>query len=147
MTTEAASLTRQDIDEIFERVKNWGRWGAEDERGALNFITPAVRQKAAATVQDGVTVSCALPLNTVGSAENSMPVTHLMVRAGDLPDATGSADYFAIAPHGMAHTHLNALCHIFYRGQMYNGFPAAAVTSAGATRNAITAGETGLVSR
>lgn len=147
MTTEAAPLTRQDIDEVFERVKNWGRWGAEDERGALNFITPAVRQKAAATVQDGVAVSCALPLNTVPSAENSMPVTHLMVRGGDIPDATGSADYFAIAPHGMAHTHLDALCHIFYRGQMYNGFPAAAVTSTGATRNAITAGAQGVVSR
>src|SRR5262245_52238633 len=147
MTTEAAPLTRQDVDELFERVKNWGRWGAEDERGALNFISPAVRQKAAATVQDGVAVSCAVTLNTTRSAENAMPVTQLMVRAGDLPDATGSADYFAIAPHGMAHTHLDALCHIFYRGQMYNGFPASAVTSAGATRNAITAGEQGVVSR
>ena len=114
---------------------------------ALNFITPAVRQRAVATVQDGVTVSCALPLNTTPSAENAMPVTHLMVRGGDIPDATGSADYIAVAPHGMAHTHLDALCHIFYRGQMYNGFPAMAVTSAGATRNAITAGEQGISSR
>jgi kynurenine formamidase len=148
MTTEAAvPRTRDEIDAIFEQVKNWGRWGPEDERGALNFITPAVRQKAAATVQDGVSVSCALPLNTVGSAENPSPVQHFMVRAGDLEAATGSADYFAIAPHGMAHTHLDALCHIFYRGQMYNGFPAAAVRSSGAERCAITAGEQGIVSR
>src|SRR5688500_13749838 len=107
MTTQATPATRAEIDEIFERVKNWGRWGAEDERGALNCITDTVRQKAARTVQDGVTVSCALPLNTVGSAENSSSVTHLMVRAGDIPEASGTADYFAIAPHGMAHTHLD----------------------------------------
>ena len=139
--------TGRDIDALFQQIKNWGRWGAEDERGALNLITPAVRQKAIASVREGVTVSCALPLNTEPSAQNVNPVVHHMVRAGDLPDATGSADYIAIAPHGMAHTHLDALCHIFYRGQMYNGFPAAAVTSAGATRNAITAGEDGIVSR
>ena len=147
MTTEAVPTTRAEIGEIFERVKNWGRWGPEDERGALNFITPAVRQRAAATLQDGVTVSCALPLNTVGSAENASPVTHLMVRAGDIPEASGTADYFAIAPHGMSHTHVDALCHIFYQGQMYNGFPAGAVLSSGATRCAITAGEQGIVSR
>ncbi len=148
MTTEqAAPSTSEEIDEIFERVKNWGRWGPEDERGALNFITPAVRQRAAATVQDGVTVSCALPLNTVSSAENTYPVQHYMMRAGDIEMATGSADYFAIAPHGMAHTHLDALCHIFYKGQMYNGFPASTVLSTGATRCAITAGEQGVVSR
>lgn len=147
MTTETAPATRAEVEEIFERVKNWGRWGPEDERGALNFITPAVRQRAAATVQDGVTVSCALPLNTVSSAENPSPVTHLMVRAGDSPDVAFSADYIAIAPHGMAHTHLDALCHVFYKGQMYNGFPASAVLSTGATRCAITAGEQGIVSR
>jgi kynurenine formamidase len=148
MTVEyGVPRTAADIDELFERVKNWGRWGAEDERGALNLITAAVRQKGAATVRDGVAVSCALPLNTVGSAENASPVTHLMVRGGDIPNATGSADYFAISPHGMAHTHLDALCHIFYKGKMYNGFPATDVTSAGAMRNAITAGESGIVSR
>src|SRR3712207_2787207 len=96
MTTQAAPSTREEIDAIFAQVKNWGRWGPEDERGALDFITPAVRQKAAATVQDGVSVSCALPLNTVSSAENPSPVQHFMVRAGDLEAPTSIADYFAI---------------------------------------------------
>ena len=148
MTLErTVPATSDDVHEVFQAVKNWGRWGADDERGALNFITPDVRRRAAATVSEGVTVSCALPLNTESSAQNVNPVRHLMMRAGDVPNATGSADYFAIAPHGMAHTHLDALCHIFYRGQMYNGFPAGAVLSTGTTRNAITAGEQGIVSR
>jgi kynurenine formamidase len=143
------TLTRDDVLQIFEQVKNWGRWGSEDQRGALNFITPDQRKRASATVRDGVAVSCALPLNTVPSDENASPVTHLMVRGGDVA-ATGfggSADYFAIATHGMAHTHLDALCHIFHDGKMYNGFPATEVTSVGARKNAITAAESGVVSR
>src|SRR5262245_52071659 len=90
MTLErTVPTTSRDVDEIFAAVKNWGRWGAEDERGALNFITPDVRRRAAATVSEGITVSCALPLNTESSAQNVNPVRHLMMRAGDVPNATG----------------------------------------------------------
>ncbi|MHB8574707.1 MAG: cyclase family protein [Dehalococcoidia bacterium] len=140
-------LTRDDVLGIFEQIKNWGRWGADDERGTLNFITADQRRRATATVRDGVAVSCALPLNTTPSDENSSPLIHYMVRGGDIPDASGSADYFAIATHGMAHTHLDALCHIFHDGKMYNGYPQAQVTSRGALKNAITSGEHGVVSR
>jgi kynurenine formamidase len=140
-------LSRSDVRAIFEQVKNWGRWGAEDQRGALNYITPDVRRRAAATVRDGIAVSCAQPLNTTPSDENPRPVLHMMVGAGDVPNAGSSSDFFAIATHGMAHTHLDALCHIFFQGQMYNGYPASDVRSNGAERNAITAAEHGVVSR
>jgi kynurenine formamidase len=143
----SSTLTEANVTEIFEGVKNWGRWGADDQRGALNFITPDQRKRATATVRDGVAVSCALPLNTIPSDENVSPVTHYMTSAGDIEGAMGSMDYFAIATHGMAHTHLDALCHIFHEGKMYNGFPATKVTSRGATSNAITAAEHGVVSR
>ena len=63
----STALARQDVQAIFEQVKNWGRWGQDDQRGALNFIGATQRQRAAATVQDGLAVSCALPLNTVPS--------------------------------------------------------------------------------
>src|SRR5437660_12055698 len=45
-------MTRDDVLATFEQIKNWGRWGADDERGALNFITPEHRRRAAATVTD-----------------------------------------------------------------------------------------------
>jgi len=147
MTGPAKPISLDEIDALFKQVSNWGRWGAEDERGALNLITPQKRLQAAELVIEGNSVSCALPLNTVGSGENPRPVVHLMVGAGDVAGAGGSADYFAIAPHGMAHTHLDALCHIFYKGQMYNGRPASMVTSAGALANSIEAGKDGVVSR
>ena len=58
-----------------------------------------------------------------------------------------AGDYFAIAPHGMANTHLDALCHMFHKGKMYNGFSAAEVGSHGARRCAIDVTREGIVSR
>ncbi|HWO94677.1 MAG TPA: cyclase family protein, partial [Dehalococcoidia bacterium] len=147
MTGAARSLSFAEFDRLFDEVKNWGRWGAEDERGALNLITAEKRRAAASLVRDGIAVSCALPLATQPGPENPSPVVHLMAGAGDQPNTYASFDYFAIAPHGMANTHLDALCHIFYRGQMYNGFPCTQVTSTGALACSIEAAEDGVVSR
>jgi kynurenine formamidase len=135
---------------LFDRCSNWGRWGQDDERGTLNLITPAHRVRAAGLVRDGVSVSCAHPINTVGDSENSSPAMHFMVRAGDVADGkqvTSIADHLAVSPHGVSHSHLDALCHFFWRGQTYNGRPITVVTSMGARANAITIGQEGIVSR
>lgn len=135
---------------LFDSCSNWGRWGAEDERGTLNLITPEHRVRAARLVRDGVTVSCAHPINTTGDAENTSPAMHFVVRGGDVADGvtiTSTADHLAVSPHGVAHSHLDALCHFFWRGKTYNDRPIAIVTSTGARANAITAGQDGIVSR
>ena len=145
--------TRADVDAMSQQLSNWGRWGAEDERGALNFITPDVSAAATALVSEGVTVSCALELAKTPAADNPTPVMHFMTGAGDVSDqgrlrgleATG--DGFMISPHGMANTHIDALCHILDQGKMYNGFPASDVLSTGAVRNSILAGEDGISTR
>lgn len=148
MATLPVPSTAAEIDQIFDEVKTWGRWGATDERGALNYITPQKRRAAAALVQDGVSVSASQPLTKTPTDENPSPALHMMIRAGDQPEASGStADFLGIAPHGMAHTHLDALCHIFYRGQIYNGLPVSRVTSTGATALSIESGADGIVSR
>lgn len=135
---------------LFDRCSNWGRWGADDERGTLNLITPEHRVAAAGLVRDGITVSCAHPVNTVGDVENTSPAMHFMVRAGDVADGvtfTSTGDHLAVSPHGLAHSHLDALCHFFWQGKTYNGRPVNLVTSTGARANAITAGQDGIVSR
>ncbi len=33
-------MQRQDFDALADRLRNWGRWGAEDQRGPLNHIGP-----------------------------------------------------------------------------------------------------------
>jgi hypothetical protein len=55
---ERVSVER--MEELFEKVKNWGRWGADDERGTLNLLTPEHTAAAARNVV-GRTVSCGRP--------------------------------------------------------------------------------------
>ncbi len=146
----AQKLSPSDVKGSFEKLSNWGRWGKEDQRGALNFITNQKRAAAARLVQTGESVSMALPLATIPAADNPAPVTHLMVQTGvDAHEQAlpYSGDYFAIAPHGMANTHIDALCHVFWQRKMYNGFDASEVGSHGAKKCAIDVTRAGIVSR
>jgi kynurenine formamidase len=147
MTGPAKPISAAEVEALFERCKNWGRWGVDDQRGALNYITAEKRARATGLARRGTTVSCALPLPTQGAIGTPAAVSHYMIRAGDIEGATGSADYFGIASHGVSITHLDALCHIFSKGRMYNDRPVSLVTSAGALANSIEAGEDGIVSR
>ncbi len=125
-------------------LSNWGRWGDDDQLGTLNLITPEVTTAAAATVRSGRTVSCARALDTKAAADNPNPVAHHMI--GTVTEG-GGADYFAVAPHGFATSHIDALCHIFADGKLYNGYPAETVTAHGATRLGIHHLRGGIVTR
>jgi len=145
MSDTNLDLTSADIHRLFEECSNWGRWGEEDQRGALNYITEKQVQKAASLVTRGITVGCGLPLATKPSPENPRPVTHVMESAGDFDE--DPYDYIGLSYHGFAHTHIDALCHVFYKDYIYNGFPKSSVTSHGATVAAIDVARHGVVGR
>jgi kynurenine formamidase len=150
MAGEAKRIAATELEELFDELKTWGRWGNEDQKGSLNLITPAKLQAARGLIRDGVTVSASLPLAKRAGPYNTNPVLHHMLRAGDLASPagySGALDFFAMAAHGMSDTHLDALCHIFFNGKMYNGINASEVTSAGARFNAIDNTREGIVSR
>src|SRR4051794_16017887 len=69
--------------ELFEATRRWGRWGEDDERGALNLLTPERVTKAAALVRDGLTVPCGRPLARAPAVDNPNPALHHMIQAGD----------------------------------------------------------------
>ncbi|PZC41791.1 MAG: Kynurenine formamidase [Chloroflexi bacterium] len=144
-------LGEADVRAMAAQVRNWGRWGADEERGALNLITAECRAAAAALIVEGESVSCARPLPTRPGPNNPNPVQHYMVAAGDLPEPplgpAGAMDYFGIAPHGMATTHIDALCHIFAGEKMFNGYAKSEVRSDGAQKLSIMAGKDGIVGR
>src|SRR6476646_4770351 len=48
------------------RVSNWGRWGADDQRGTLNFIDAAAVRRGAAAVKRGVSFSLSIPMDEHG---------------------------------------------------------------------------------
>ncbi len=52
-------MATDEVLALHQTLSNWGRWGADDQLGALNLITPEVTAAAAATVRTGRTVSCA----------------------------------------------------------------------------------------
>ena len=146
----ATTYTTAQIAELLESVSNWGRWGRDDQRGALNYITNEKRAAAAKLVTTGEVVSLSLPLATRPARDNPTPVTHLMIRSGQTGHPLGSsgcADYFAIEPHGLATTHLDALCHHFWRGKMFNGFDISEVDFQGAHKCAIDVARSGIISR
>ncbi|HIF97695.1 MAG TPA: cyclase family protein [Myxococcales bacterium] len=153
--SEASDLeiSREWLEAAFEKAKNWGRWGDADEAGALNFITPAIRARAAQLVTEGRNVSCALPFPTVPAPDNPHPALHHMIQAGDsctggmTGELEASMDFIGIAFHGMATSHIDALCHVFVNETMYNGRSASEVKSTGAQSNAITVARDGIVSR
>src|SRR6185295_6868337 len=64
--------------------------------------------------------------------DNSSPFLHTMDRTGTNNTGFAAADTFKVSYHGMAHTHIDSLCHMFYEGKMYNGFSQTEVTGAGA---------------
>ncbi len=142
-----------ELDERFDALSNWGRWGDDDERGMLNHLRDEHRAAAAATVQDGFGVSLAHDLGVVPSAENPYPAQHHMLAAGDARDDDGipgyeaSRDYVGAHVHGLGVTHIDALCHMFWRGKMYNGYPASDVRSSGARKNTVLAFAEGIVGR
>jgi kynurenine formamidase len=148
-------VSEQRMREIFEAVKSWGRWGQDDQAGALNLITPEKRRAAATLVRSGQAVSLAPELPVQPSAENPTPALHMMVVAGDAcgPEAHGvegletMMDFVGVSFHGMAVSHIDALCHVAVNGRMYNGFPASDVKSIGALRNSIHVAKEGIVSR
>jgi kynurenine formamidase len=137
-------MSPDDVTSLHGRLSNWGRWGAEDQLGALNFVTEEVTAAATATVRSGRTVSCARPLPTQPGPDNLSPVVHHMI--GTATEGYG-ADYFALAPHGYATTHIDALCHIFHEGRIYNGFSAETVTAHGASKLGIQHLRSGIVTR
>jgi kynurenine formamidase len=145
-------VTREWMQRTFEATKNWGRWGAEDERGALHFVTPRKRAAAAALARDGVAMSCARDLPVEASIENPSPALHHMLVAGDaadsvMPGVGATMDFIGVAFHGMATSHLDALCHVAVDGRIYNGFPVSEVRSTGARRSSVMVIADGIVSR
>lgn len=130
---------------MFDRCSNTGKWGSDDELGTLNYITPAKRIAAAQLVKTGEIVSIGRDISEAQSKVDPSPVQH-MIMYNDGGVAIG--DHFAMAPHGMTMTHMDALCHFSLDDTLYNGRRRAGTVSAnGAQWGSIYAQRQGLFTR
>jgi kynurenine formamidase len=103
-----------DYERWKKELSNWGRWGKDDQIGALNLITAAKRKQAAALVKEGFSVSMAGDADTVKAVDNPNPYELKMLGIG--------MDQIAVNYHGIAHTHLDSLAHINDNGVFFNGY-------------------------
>ena len=126
-------------------LTNWGRWGEDDERGCLNYITEDVRAAAAAEGRTGLTVSLARPVPLVplaggpfatGNAPAPAAVSAAMTVTSLPPRAL--TDLLVINTHNGTLTHLDALGHIPVDGQIYPGRPVGDVLADGRLGHAST---------
>ena len=124
---------------------NWGRWGSEDERGTLNLITPDAVLAAGHGLTTGKVYSLALPISRHATPDLgvrprperltlSTPGDAAMYEAfGAAPGVGANEDALFIPSH--AGTHMDALCHVYSDGTVYNGHPASGFGAAtGAAR-------------
>lgn len=130
-----------------ERCKNWGRWGADDEAGTLNFVSPQDIVKAGQLVRKGKAYSLGLNFDRSGPQRglwgNRFNPIHTMLATGT--DAVAGnqdagklryADDMVSLPLQCG-TQWDALGHIFYDDKMWNGYDARLVDTNGAKKNSI----------
>ena len=73
------AMTKADVEKLVVELSNWGRWGKDDQLGALNLITPDKRKEAAKLVREGISVSLARDVETQEAADNPQPFVHEML--------------------------------------------------------------------
>src|SRR3954468_13637057 len=117
------SLSEAEFAAVFESLRGWTAGIAPDERGTMAAITPEMTRTALAVPRLGQQVSLALPINRTTGPDNARPALHHMVDLGDVeaPEPTAHKDFIGLDYHGKAVTHLDAICHIAYRGELYGG--------------------------
>jgi kynurenine formamidase len=79
-----------------------------------------------------------------------VPIIRKTIRTGASQPKTGIAstsDTFFISYHGMAHTHMDSLCHFVYDGKIYNGYSSDTVGEDGAAKNSILNFKNGIITR
>jgi kynurenine formamidase len=145
----AGPMTEAQFRALYEQLRRQVRWGPDDRRGALNYITPAEVLAALREVRLGRTLSLAAPVEDWPAPDNPDPAQHQMKQLGaDAgPGLSFSMDRIAMNIHGNADSHIDALCHVIFDGTLYNGVAADTVTENGAAELSIAVAADGIVGR
>ncbi|MCD4526603.1 cyclase family protein [Nocardioides sp. cx-173] len=157
MTTRDLTVSEEHFAALAAEHRRWGRWGVDDQRGALNLVTPQRVAAAAGLVRKGAVFSLAHPIGpngpTVFMGGRFAPV-HTFTRSGDdirrFYAEGGSGISFTddvIVMPLQSSTHWDALSHAFHDGRMYNDRGPEHVRSGGTEANSITEAADRMVGR
>jgi kynurenine formamidase len=143
---ESEPVSIETVNKLMKELSNWGKWGKDDEMGAMNYITPETRKAAAKLVREGVSVSIAHDVEMEEAPDVGSPFIQKFNSTGETGDRWAT-DQFSVNFHGYAHTHMDSLCHMFAHGMMYNGYAKENVTAEGAKKLAVTNFKNGIFAR
>jgi kynurenine formamidase len=135
-------VNRAAIYEAAEKLSNWGRWGADDQIGTLNNVTPEDIVNAAKLIRKGKVFALGLSLKEPiqsGLFGGRWNPIHTMLATGTdaaLGNQDTPAPFVRYADDAInmpcqASTQWDALCHIFLDDKMYNGYDARLVDARG----------------
>jgi kynurenine formamidase len=127
-----ARLTKTDVLKKAEDLKNWGKWGPDDELGVLNYVTPEDVVNAAKLVRKGKVFRLGLNLDENGPQRGLFggrwnPLHQMLATGTDATagkhDVTPGLRYAddAINLPTQAATQWDALSHVFLGDKMWNG--------------------------
>ena len=128
-----APVNKAQVDRWITELSNWGRWGKDDQLGALNYITPAKRAEAMALAKSGIVISLEQPIKVVPKPDETKAdgkphgISFYEIRFKTFPpdDPRGNPGYTSDVQEYHVHggmTHLDALCHDSSDGRLYNGY-------------------------
>ena len=112
---------KADVWRFLRADRNWGRWGPDDQLGALNLIAAEKRRRAVSLVRSGRIVSLSRPFPLQPAPDNPIPAERIVKRIERGPTAGSVVDRLGIDYHGTASTHIDALCHVWDEDGMWNG--------------------------
>jgi hypothetical protein len=126
-------VIKAQVDRWMTELSTWGRWGKDDQLGALNYITPAKRREAMALAKDGIVISLEQPIKVVAKPDETKAdgkphgVAFYEIRFKTFPadDPRGNPGFTSDVQEYHVHggmTHLDALCHDSSDGKLYNGY-------------------------
>ena len=145
--TKTATVTPADYIRWRSEFKNWGRWGADDERGTTNLITAEKIVSVAKLVKTGQVISLAHAVPQQVAAD--VPEGAVFHRTTLGIDGNVTRDNYQVSYHGLSTAHMDAFCHQYADGQMYNGFSTTENITAqtGCKKGSVMAWRDGVVTR
>lgn len=156
--TDKAGTVPHIAELLGDSPRNWGRWGPDDEVGALNFLTAQQVLNGLATVRDGRVLTLQVPIGdprgdplwpgrTPAVRVNTIDKGHYLCGKG--PDVPGHTEYSddLLIMSLQGSTQYDALGHAWYDDQLYNGYDARTTGGAMAKCSVLPLAERGIVGR
>jgi kynurenine formamidase len=132
---------RQAVTEATVALRNWGRWGKDDQVGTLNHITQEDIVRAAGLIRSGKVFALGLPLDRDGPETGLFrgrfnpfhQMLPIVTDASAGPRDAGRIRYAddTLTFYVRSGTHWNALGYMTYEDQTYNGYDAALIDGGG----------------